>query len=94
MTHIIKLIVLREIEMRYRYIHEEFSFDRRTWEVTSDKPLSRFEVEKLCSVHGFDSSTLNHKDKTVEFCGTDYGDNAEHTTWEHEGATVKEMDYD
>ena len=94
MTHIIKLIVLREIEMRYRYIHEEFSFDRRTWEVTSDKPLSRFEVEKLCSVHGFDSSTLNHKDKTVEFCGTDYGDNAEHTTWEREGATVKEMDYD
>lgn len=80
--------------MKYRYIHEEFSFDRRTWEVTSDKPLSRFEVEKLCSEHGFDISKFSYKDKTVEFCGTEYGDNAEHTTWEHEGATIKEMDYD
>ena len=80
--------------MKYKYLHEEFSFDKRTWEVTSDKPLSRFEVENLCSVHGFDISKLNHKGKTVEFCGTDYGDNAEHSTWEHEGATIKEMDYD
>ncbi len=81
--------------MRYKYIHEEFSFDKRTWEVTSDKPLSRFEVENLCSVHGFDISKLNHKGKTVEFCGTDYGDNAEHSTWELEGgATMKEMEYE
>ena len=82
--------------MKYKYIHEEFSFDTRTWEVNSDKPLSRFEVEKLCSVHGFDSSKLNHKGKTVEFRGTDYGDNAEHSTWEfdNEVQSVKEMDYD
>ena len=82
--------------MKYKYIHEEFSFDRKTWEVTSDKPLSRFEVEKLCSEHGFDISKLNHKDKTVEFRGTDYGDNAEHSTWEfdNEVQSVKEMEYD
>ena len=82
--------------MKYKYIHEEFSFDTRTWEVNSDKPLSRFEVEKLCSVHGFDNSTLNHNGKTVEFRGTDYGDNAEHSTWEfdNEVQSVKEMEYD
>lgn len=82
--------------MKYKYIHEEQSVDIRSWEVTSDKPLSRLEVENLCSVHGFYSTKLNHKGKTVEFCGTNYGNNAEHTTWEFDDEieSVKEMEYE
>lgn len=82
--------------MKYKYIHEEQSVDIRSWTVESDVPLSRLEVENLCSVHGFDISKLNHKGKTVEFCGTNYGNNAEHTTWEFDDEiqSVKEMEYD
>ena len=82
--------------MKYKYIHEEQSVDIRSWTVESDVPLSRLEVENLCSVHGFYSTKLNHKGKTVEFCGTNYGNNAEHTTWEFDDEiqSVKEMEYD
>ena len=77
-----RLETLEEDSVKYRYTHEEQSVDIRTWTVESDVPLTDEQVEELCSEHGHSEGQVEHLDTaSVEYHGTEYGDNSEYRTY-------------
>jgi|TARA_B100001093_G_scaffold52938_1_gene44953 6-phosphogluconolactonase (cycloisomerase 2 family) len=67
---------------KYKYIHEEQSVDVRRWEITSNKKLTKEEIEGLCvEQHDY---IEHHNDKDIEFMGTEYGDDCQITTYQIE----------
>ncbi len=78
--------------MKYVYWHEEQSVDTRRWEVKSDKPLTTDEIQQLCIEHN-DCIDI-YKDKTVEYKGTEYGDDCQLYTYQQEPHYVDISDFD
>ena len=60
---------------KYFYTYEEYSQDTRSFEIESDKQLSKGEITDLaCSVELKDGSTYEEDGAVVKFTGTEIGD--------------------
>ena len=59
---------------KYFYTYEEYSQDTRSFEIESDRQLSKGEITDLaCSVELKDGSTYEEDGAVVKFTGTDIG---------------------
>lgn len=60
---------------KYFYTYEEYSQDTRSFEIESDRQLSKGEITDLaCSVELKDGSTYEEDGAVVKFTGTEIGD--------------------
>ena len=83
-----RLEQLEEDSVKYRYTYEEESVDIRTWTVESDRPLTDDEVEELCIEEGDVEGQVSHGDThSVEYHGTEYGDDSQRKVIQLKGGT-------
>tara|TARA_Y100001972_G_C7494288_1_gene250540 strand:+ start:202 stop:438 length:237 start_codon:yes stop_codon:yes gene_type:complete len=63
---------------KYFYTYEEYSQDTRSFEIESDKELSKKEIANFaCSVDLVDDATYEEDGVVVKFTGTEIGDDVQ-----------------
>tara|TARA_B100000900_G_scaffold414229_1_gene440311 strand:+ start:344 stop:580 length:237 start_codon:yes stop_codon:yes gene_type:complete len=63
---------------KYFYTYEEYSQDTRSFEIESDKELSKKEITNFaCSVDLVDDATYEEDGVVVKFTGTEIGDDVQ-----------------
>ena len=73
-------------EFKFEYSHEESTVDVRHWNVCTNRPLTDEQVQDICNDYGFeDTYPTDNGSIKVTYNGTEYGDDAEISTYKIKG---------